>query len=349
MTNQIMQRVVITGPKEVEIEEVPLQLPARDEVLVRVHSSALCTFEQRAYIGMDARFYPLLGGHELAGVVEAKGAEINNVEIGDKVAISALDRCGKCYSCRRGYGCENVWYKKDKADRPAGPMGPAGLATHKLAKDYQVFRLHPDTNLLYASLTEPLACVLRSIKKAQIQPGDSVVILGGGVMGILHTILAKGHGASVIISEPDATRRKQALAFGANHTVDPTQEDFVETVRALSGGRGADVIFVATGVMKALESGIGALAKGGRLLVYARMFPKGQTIAIDPNLLHDNEIVLTGTISQSAEDFQQAAEMISSSAIDMGPIISATYPFEQIKSAFEAAIDLSTYRIVVTP
>jgi 2-desacetyl-2-hydroxyethyl bacteriochlorophyllide A dehydrogenase len=347
--NQTMQRAVITGPKAVEIEEVPLVAPGPDEVLVRVHSSALCTFEQRAYIGMDARFYPLLGGHELAGLVEAVGDEIDSVSPGDKVAISALDRCGHCYSCRRGYGCENVWFKKEQKDRPKGPMGPAGLATHRLAKAYQVFKLHPDTNLLHAALTEPLACVLRSIKKAQIQPGDIVVILGGGVMGMLHTMLAKGHGASVIVSEPDAERRQQAHRFGANHAIDPSSGDFVDSIKALSGGRGADVIVVATGVTKALEAAIGALARGGRLMVYARMFPKDETIAIDPNLLHDNEIVLTGTISQSQEDFQQSAEMISRGGIDLGPIISETFPLEQIKAAFEASIDLKTYRVVVNP
>jgi len=349
MTNQTMKRVLITAPKEVEIEEIPLGSPASDEVVVRVHSSALCTFEQRAYIGMDPRFYPLLGGHELSGVVEAVGDAVNDINIGDKVAVSALDRCGYCYSCRRGLGCENVWFKKSTGDQPKGPMGPAGLATHKVAKDYQIYKLHPDTDLLHAALTEPLACVLRSIKKAQIQPGDTLVILGGGVMGILHTILARGHGANVIVSEPDARRREEALKFGANHALDPLAGDFVENIKALSGGRGADVIIVAMSVIKAMQEAIGALAKSGRLLVYARMFPKGETVAIDPNLLHDNEIVLTGTISQSIEDFQQSAEMISSGAIDLGPVISATYPIDQVKEAFEAAIDLSTYRIVVNP
>ncbi len=349
MTENKMRRAVLTGPREVAIEEVPLERPAPDEVIVRVHSSALCTFEQRAYIGMDERFYPLLGGHELAGVVESLGDQVDHVVVGDKVAISAIERCGNCYSCRRGYQCENLWFKKDKGERPKGPMGPAGLATHKVAKENQVYKLHPDTNLLHAALTEPLACVLRSIKKAQIQPGDVVVIIGGGVMGVLHTMLAHGHGASVIVSEPDARRRTEALAFGANHAIDPMESDFAEQVRELSDGRGADVIIVAASPIKAVQAAFGALIKGGRLLIYARVFPKGETIAIDPNLFHDNEIVLTGTISQNSEDFQQSAEMISSGAIDLGPVITATYPIDQVKEAFDAAIDLSTYRVVVNP
>ena len=110
-----------------------------------------------------------------------------------------------------------------------------------------------------------------------------------------------------------------------------------------------DVVIVAMGNVKALEDSLEVLAHGGRLSVYARMFPRDATIALSPNLLHDKEIVLTGTISQSIEDFQQAAEMIGSGAIDMGPVISSTYPIESIQEAFEAAISMNTYRVVVNP
>jgi L-iditol 2-dehydrogenase len=347
VTEQIMRRAVIVGPKEVVLEEVVLGTLAADEVLVRVRSSALCTFEQRAYLGADTRFYPLLGGHEMAGVVETVGKSVASVKPGDKVAISAIDRCGNCYSCRRGQACDNVWFKKAEKDKPKGPMGPAGLATHKVAKEYQVYRLHPEADLLEAALTEPLACVLRSIKKAQIASGDSVVIVGGGVMGVLHVLLTRGQGAQVIVSEPNAERRQAALKFGAHAVIDPMTGDFVESVRALTDGRGADAIVVATDAVAALESAVGALCKGGRLLVFARMYPKGATIAVDPNIFHDNEIVLTGTIGQSREDFQQAAEMISRRAVDLRPVISATFPLEQIQAAFEASVAMNTYRVVV--
>jgi threonine dehydrogenase-like Zn-dependent dehydrogenase len=348
-TTEAMRRAVITGPRQVEVQDMPPASPAHDEVLVRVRSSALCTFEQRAFLGADTRFYPLLGGHELSGVVEVVGEAVIGLQPGDKAAISAMDRCGRCYACRRGMGCENVWYKKPDGARPRGPAGPAGLATHKLAKGYQVYKLPPETDLLQAALTEPLACVLRSIKQANIRPGDAVVILGGGVMGALHVMLARGQGAHVIVSEPHAGRRQDALRLGAAHAIDPTAGDFSDQVKALTDGRGADVIVVATEAIKALEQALGALYKGGRLLVYARMAPKGATIALDPNLLHDNELILTGTISQSPEDFQQAAEMIGRQALDLRPIISATYPLEQAQQAFEAAIDMSTYRVVICP
>lgn len=347
MAAELMRRAVITGPRQVEIQEVSLPALAPDDVLVRIRSSALCTFEQRAYTGADTRFYPLLGGHEMAGVVEAVGESVINVKVGDKAAIWAIDRCGSCYSCRRGEACDNVWFKRAGASKPLGPLGPAGLATHKLAKEYQVYKLAPDTDLLEAALTEPLACVLRSVNKAKIKAGDSVVIVGGGVMGLLHAMLAKGRGANVIVSEPHAKRRADSLRFGASHAIDPTQGNFAEQVKALTAGRGADVVVVATSVIPALQSAFEGVCKDGRIMVYARMEPKGGTITVDPNLFHDNEIVLSGTISTSPEEFQQAAEMVSTRALDLRSIISATFPLDEIQPAFEASIDLGTYRVIV--
>lgn len=349
MATELMRRAVIVGPRQVEIEESPLPDLAGDDVLVRVRHSALCTFEQRAFTGADTRFYPLYGGHEMAGVVEATGPQVVNIKVGDKVAIWAIDRCGSCRSCRRGYACENTWFKKPGGEKPKGPMGPAGLATHKLAKEYQVFKLAPDVDLLEAALTEPLGCVLRSVNKANVVAGDSVVIVGGGVMGLLHVMVCKGRGAQVIVSEPHAGRRADSLRFGASAAIDPNAGDFGEQVKALTEGRGADVIFVATSYVPALQASFGALTKGGRVLVYARMEPKGALLNLDPNWFHDNEIVLTGTISTSPIEFQQSAQVISSRALDLRSVISATYPLDEINPAFEASVDLGTYRVVVNP
>lgn len=347
-SKQTMRRAILTGPQQIEFEEIPLGSPTPGEVLVKIHACAICTWEKRAFTGADTRFYPLLGGHEIAGVIEAIGENAGaGLTVGDRVAVSGLTRCGKCYSCRRGRDnrCDNTWQSGFK---PGTPIAPGGLATHKIARDYQIFKLPEDANLVEASLSEPLACVLRSIKKAQVEAGDFVVVLGGGVMGRLHLILAKKRGATVILSEPDEGRRQRALDAGADHVLNPEETDLVESVKEITGGRGAQAIFDAVGRAPILESAINALGKGGVLSVYARVYPKGDTIRIDPNLFHEKEIVLTGTMSQSREDFLQAAEMIARRAIDLRPIISATFPIEKLTEAFEASTDMNNYRIVVT-
>jgi L-iditol 2-dehydrogenase len=346
--NHTFRRALITGPEQIEFEELPLESPGPDEVLVKVGACAICTWEKRAFTGADKRFYPLLGGHEIAGVVEAIGDDAGyNLSVGDRVAVSGLTRCGKCYSCRRGRDnrCDNTW---QSGFVPGTPIGPGGLATHKIAKSYQVFKLSQDTDLAEGSLSEPLACVLRSIKKAQVEPGDYVVVVGGGVMGIAHLLLAKRQGATVILSEPDEGRRKRAIDLGADHVIDPNQEDFAEKVNAITDERGAEAIFDAVGKVPILENAINALSKAGRLHVYARVYPKGTNISIDPNIFHDKEIVLTGTMSQSREDFMQASEMIARGAIDVRPLISATFPMEKIVEAFQASTDPKNYRVVVT-
>ncbi|MDP7643145.1 MAG: zinc-binding dehydrogenase [Anaerolineales bacterium] len=348
MSNDTMRRAILAGPEQIDIEETPLGEPGPDEVLVKTRACAICTWEKRAYTGADTRFYPLLGGHEISGVVKAIGEDAGDgLEVGDSVSVSGLTRCGKCYSCRMGRDnrCDNTWQKGFK---PGTPIGPGGLASHKMAKAYQIFKVPADTDLIEVSLAEPLACVLRSIKKAQVEAGDFVVVAGGGVMGMLHLRLAKRRGATVIVSEPDEGRRQRALGFGADHVLDPAEDDLVESVKEITAGRGAQAIFDAVGKVPILESAIGALGKGGRLHVYARVYPKGEPITIDPNIFHDKEIVLTGTMSQSREDYVQAAEMIARHAIDLQPLISETYPMAQIKEAFEASTRLENYRIVVT-
>ncbi|MBW8012067.1 MAG: zinc-binding dehydrogenase [Chloroflexi bacterium] len=347
--DKVLRRAMLTAPKEINFDEITLEAPAADEVLVKISACAICTWEKRAYTGADQRFYPLLGGHEISGVVEAIGESAGyGLEVGDRVSVSGLTRCGKCYSCRRGRDnrCDNTWQAGGM--KKGDPIGPGGLATYKMAKAYQVFKVADDADLVEVSLTEPLACVIRSIKKSQVEVGDYVAIAGGGVMGILHLILAKRRGATVILFEPDEGRRKFALEIGADHVIDPTEVDIAESVMEITDKRGAQAFFDAVGKVPILESGINALGKGGRLHVYARVYPKGEPISIDPNLFHDKEIVLSGTMSQNREDYLQAAEMISRKAIDLSPIISATFPLDQLTEAFEASTKLENYRIVVT-
>ncbi|MCC6190048.1 MAG: zinc-binding dehydrogenase [Anaerolineales bacterium] len=349
MTNNgTLRRAIITAPQAIQFEELPVPEPGPDEVLVEVRACAICTWEKRAFTGADTRFYPLVGGHEIAGVVAAIGQRAGDgLAVGDRVAVSGLTRCGKCYSCRRGRDnrCENTW-QRDMV--PGQPIGPGGFATYKLGSDYQIFRLGADTDFVEGALTEPLACVVRSVKRARVAPGDFVVVMGGGVMGALHVLLAKRQGATVVVSEPDAGRRQRLEALGADCVVDAAATDLRALVKDMTRGHGAEVVFDAVGMGPNLETGLQLVGNGGRVMVYARVYPKGTTIKMDPNLFHEKEIVLTGSMSQNREDFMQAAEMIVRRTADLRPLISGIYPMDQLVEAFEASTRLENYRIVVT-
>lgn len=345
-TNGTMRQSVIKGPRTLEIQSIPIPEPGPDQVLVKVHSCALCTWEQRMYTG-DEPHYPIAGGHEVAGVVVKTGERVFSVKAGDHVTLSGLVRCEQCESCRRGLNniCENMYKIRDAQPTP----GPAGLGEYVLRLGADCYKVDPSVPLEQAALTEPLSCVLRSVKHAALGPGEPVVIIGAGIMGMLHLLLAKRAGAVVTMSEPDAGRRQKAMELGADGAFNPLEEDYVEKVRSLTGGHGAAATFVCVARASTIEPAVNASAPGGRVMLYSSFFPKGEKIQLDPNVFHKIEIVLTGTMSQSRQDFFEAAEMISNQELDLEPLVSARYSLDQLEQAFEAALQINTYRVIVNP
>jgi threonine dehydrogenase-like Zn-dependent dehydrogenase len=340
------KRAVFVGPKQIRFDELPIPEPGPRQALVRVRACALCTWEQRMYTG-EEHYYPLAGGHEVAGELIALGSQVfTDAQIGNRVMASPLTRCGCCESCR--HGLDNICDNNRKPFRETDVPGPAGLAEYILLDDYQLYKADNYTPFEEICLAEPLACVVRSVRKARIERADNVVVAGAGVMGLFHLILAKQIGARVIISEPHPERVAFAREMGADDVIDPTQFPLADQVKALTGGRGADVIFCAMSVASAVEEAVEAAAKGGRVHVFASIHPRGAKISIDPNPFHSKEIVLTGTMSQDKEDMLQTIRLISRGVIDLKPFISLVLPFERLEEGLQAALRPDTYRVVVT-
>lgn len=340
------KRSVFVGPGQLRIDEIPIPVPGPRQALVKVKACAICTWEQRMYTG-EEKYYPLAGGHEVAGELVKLGEKVyTDAKIGDRVMASTLNRCGYCDSCRRGLDsiCEN----SQKSFIDVDVVGPSGLSEYVLLDDYQLYKAANDVPFEELCLTEPLACVTRSIKKAALKRSETVVVVGAGIMGLLHLKLAKMAGTRVIVSEPNPTRAEFASRLGADVIIDPTKAPFGEQVKQQTNGKGADAIFCAVSIAPAVEQAIDAVARGGRVLVYASIHPRGTKISVDPNLFHNKEITLTGTVSQSREDVLEAVRMISYKIIDMKPFISTTYPLDQLEDAIKAALRPDTYRVVVT-
>jgi L-iditol 2-dehydrogenase len=342
------RRSVITAPGQVIFEEVPLPRPGRRQVLVKIAAAALCTWEQRVYAGIDTWSYPLVGGHEFAGQVTAIGPEVSQpLAVGDQVAVSGLRRCGECWACRRGY--DNICDSHQSLVRvPGQAWGPGGFSEYALVEAYQVYRFRRPVHPFEAALAEPLACVLHDVKRFPPKRGDTVVIVGAGIMGLLHLAVLRSSGAVVVVSEPEPVRRQKALEMGAHAVIDPSAEDYVDRVRRLTDGRGASVTYVAIGIGSVIEQAVQASAKRGIVSVYASVHPRGSTIQVDPNLLHAREVVLSGSLAQDHEDFLDAVWSIGERTIDVTPVISAAFPLLELPAAFDAAARPDTYRVFVT-
>ena len=271
--------------------------------------------------------------------------EIRDDQVLVKVKACGLcTRCGECYYCQRG---EDNMCLSGGDNPPANTLwGPGGLSEYMVAEGYQVYKVRDDLDFAEGTLAEPLACVLRSVQKSNTAYGDTVLITGAGVMGLLHVKVAKLSGLRVFITEVDEGRKKAALEMGADVVIDPVKEDVVARVRELTDGLGAQACFYTAGGARAAEQGINSLCKGGTIVFYGAIYPKGP-MSIDPNKIHYDEINFTGLSSTTKESFRESARLLSEKLIDVRPFVSEEYPFAEIDHAFRRAVSPETYRVVV--
>lgn len=344
-----MKAAVITDERKIEILEVRKPVAREGEILVNIKACAICTWEQRTFLKVTKMPLPFIGGHEIAGVIESIGEGVDEEEfpIGQRVAVRSFNSCGRCYYCRQGKENLCITAHKPQVDSNKEINGPGGLGQYLVVKAQDIFKLPNDLPFEYGAFTEPLACVVNSMEQAQVKLGNDVVVIGAGIMGLLHVMVSKLRGGRVIVSEPDPVRRKKAEEAGADITFNPIEENFVEKVKSLTEGRGADVIFNTTAIAKIAEEAVQGLGKTGRVVMYSSIHPDGP-ISVSPNWIHNTQVRITGAVSPSIESFHVSSILLSKGIIVPEELISGKYSLEEAQKAFEQAIRADTYRIVVT-
>ncbi|HEY1297900.1 MAG TPA: zinc-binding dehydrogenase [Chloroflexota bacterium] len=340
-----MRAGVLVAPRALELREFDLPRPGAGQVLVRVRATALCTWEQRTYAGIQDIKTPFVGGHESAGVVAAVGDGVASAHVGDHVTLGPV-ACDECHYCRRGFParCENN-LGRFTLD---GAWGPWGLAEFKLVPARAAFRVPDDLSFAEASLCEPISCVVHAVRALQPELGDDVAIIGAGPMGLLNLLVLKQRGVRVIVCELDAGRREKARSLGADVVLEPHAGEFPRQVRELTDGRGADAVVAAVGSGAVDALAFEMVAKTGKVVLFASAHPS-PPLNVDHNLIHKNEVDVLGVEGKSVQDFLIAVRLVSHRLIDVRPLIDQRVPLTELERAFELAIRPDTYRIVVTP
>jgi threonine dehydrogenase-like Zn-dependent dehydrogenase len=340
-----MRAGVLVAPRALELREFSLPRPGPGPVLVRVRATALCTWEQRTYQGVQEIKTPFVGGHETSGVVAAIGEGVSSVQVDDHVTLGPV-ACDECYYCRRGFParCEN-FLGRFSLD---GAWGPWGLADYKLVPARAAFRIPLDLSFEEASLAEPISCVVHSVRALQPELADDVVVIGAGPMGLLNLLVLKRRGVRVIVCELDSTRRAKAVELGADVVLDPANGDFTLQVKALTGGRGADAVIAAVGSAQVDALAFQMVGKTGKVVLFASAHPS-PSLSVDHNLIHKTEVDVLGVEGKSVQDFGIAVRLLSQRLIDVRPLIDRCVPLSDLEQAFELAIRPDTYRVVVTP
>ncbi|GMG95358.1 MAG: zinc-binding dehydrogenase [Thermoanaerobacteraceae bacterium] len=340
-------RALIIKDKGV-LEYVELEKPQIRpyEVLYRTQSCSLCTVEQRTYLGTRNYGYPFLGGHESAGIVEAVGEGVVGFEVGDKVVFTSA-YCNQCVYCHTGRGTQCLLKKKlPKRINFEGSMLGGGLSEYLAIPAWQLIKVPDDANLDHVALTEPLACCIHSIEKANIKTGETVVIIGMGIMGLLHLKLAKMKGARVIVSEVNDLRRQKALNNGADIAINPIKESFIDKIKEYTNNLGADVVFNTIPIPSVWKEAISILAPYGRLIAYSSQ-DESVEIGVDFGKVHGKEFEFIGTTNPTMENNLNATWLIANKVIDMEEVIDSRFAFDEGIEAFKRAIEPDAYRVII--
>lgn len=352
MCNDIIQdgdmkkayNVAVLNENKVDYIKVELLNPADGEVLVKVDACALCTLEQRIYSGMLKFDKPYAGGHEVAGHVVKTGDGVKHIKEGDHVALRLLTSCGECYYCRKGF--ENQCIDAFSTSVHKGIFGSGGLAEYMKVSAKSVYKVAEDLDSNHAALTEPLACCIHSINRANIELGDDVVVLGAGIMGAFHILLAKLRGARVIVCEVSDERIEAAEKIGADFLINTAKEDGIKKIKDLTDGRGADISFCTVPLSQVAQQSSSMLGKLGTTILYSSFHPE-KPLTISPNQIHSSELMITGSVNPSTKDFLQAAKLLSAKMIDPSPFITHTFTFDRLEEGLAEALNPMSYRVII--
>ncbi len=331
-----MKACVFRGPGDVGVVEKPAPEPQAGEILLRVAAAGLCASDVRVYRGEKYAKQGVIPGHEIAGVVAGLGEGVEGFATGQRVALCPIVACGVCDFCRVGKRnrCPNrvtLGYDED------GGLGEYLRVPAPIVRYGHVFPLPVGLPLDAASLLEPTACVLNSLELLGVGAGTTMLLIGAGPMGLLHLVLARRLGALVIASEPDEERRGWARKLGAIATLDPMTQDLAKAVKELTDGQGADVAVVTAGLAPAAATAFGAVRRQGLIGLFAG-FPPNTVLDLDPNTIHYNELILTGSQNATIDQYRRALELLPSLA-DLRQIVSHSFSIDDAPKAYEARLE----------
>ncbi|MBD2100469.1 alcohol dehydrogenase catalytic domain-containing protein [Leptolyngbya sp. FACHB-261] len=348
-----MKAQVFRGVNQLSYEDVPVPEIGPDEVLVQVRVVGLCQSDIKKLC------YPLyepprIFGHETAGTIAAVGHEVQGWQLSDRVVVLHHIPCMHCSYCFNENFSMCEVYKNVTTTAGFTPSG-GGFAEYvkvpgHIVRHGGLIRIPDTVSFEQASFVEPTNCCLKAVKKAAIEPGQTVLITGAGPIGLMFIMLVARFGTRAIVTDLLPNRIEKALAVGATAALDARDPELASKVKELTGGLGVDTSLLAVPSEKAFFQALDCTRKGGKILFFAE-FPDEVEIPLNPNVIYRREIDLMGSYSSSYKLQPLAADLVFSRQIDVDALISDTYPLKQLTQAVEKALQPGpdTYKILLYP
>jgi L-iditol 2-dehydrogenase len=343
-----MKSLMLREYKQLEIVDIPVPIPAPDEVLVRVKACGICGSDVHGYDGSSGRrIPPIVMGHEAAGVVAGMGSKVSGIQEGDRVTFDSTIYCGRCAYCLRGevnlcdrrqvLGVSTPEYRR-----------PGAFAEYVLVPQRIMHRLPGDISFAEAAMVEPLAVAVHAVSLSEINENSTVLVVGAGMIGILvMQALRAANCSRIYISDIDDTRLRLAEQLGATATINARKADTAAEIHGLTSGTGVDVALEAVGNSVAIKTAIDSVRKGGIVTLIGNISP---TVEIPLQAVVSRQIRLQGSAASSGE-YPQCIDLLARGAVRVKPLITAVTPLEEGPRWFERlhSGEPNLIKIILTP
>lgn len=346
-----MKAATLLGKERIEIREVAIPTIGPGEVLVRVKSSFIC--------GTDVRFYsngregvdvdnPRIIGHEFAGVIEEVGSRVRGYKKGDRVAVAPNYGCGICDICISG---------NNQLCRTSDAMGvtvDGGFAEFVRIPEAAVnqgnLAIIPEgVSYSEAAMVEPLSCVYNAYEKIGIYPGDTVIVIGSGPIGIMHCMVALMAGATQVFIS-DISEERMQLATNIDSRIDTLRagEHLLEDLLEKNDGKLADLVITAASVASIQEQAFSLVGLNGRVMFFGGL-PAGKSVVqLDTNDIHYKQLLVAGTTRQSLYQYRKCLDLIAAGTLNVKALITAESSIDEVVSAIlEARSGIGLKRAIV--
>jgi L-iditol 2-dehydrogenase len=345
-----VRAVVYRGPRDLPVTDVPDRPVRPGDVRVTVVSAGVCGTDVRIFKGEHGAYANGAGripGHEIVGRVAEADSLPPDLAPGDLVFVAPNIGCGDCRQCAQGN--ENLCASTEGIGITLdGGFAENVVVPARAARRGNLIRLDDASGPDAAVLIEPLACVLRGQEKINVGAGDTVLVGGGGPVGLLHTVLAKARGASLIIcSDPSPDRRNAARRAGATVVVDPGGAD--TAVGEATDGAGMSVVITAAPAHALQAAAVHLAAPAGRVLLFGGLPRSRPTVELDTNAIHYKELIVAGTTASTLDDCRRAAELVGQGRIELEWMVSDRVDLTDFGHAVARVQDGTARKVVIKP
>ncbi|MFN3158293.1 MAG: galactitol-1-phosphate 5-dehydrogenase [Rubinisphaera brasiliensis] len=343
-----MKAMLLSEYKHLELTDMPKPEVGPRDVLIAVQACGVCGSDIHGYDGSTGRrIPPLIMGHEAAGVIEEVGSEVSNFQAGQRVTFDSTVSCGNCQYCRAGR--INLCNNRKVLGVSCGEYRQHGaFAEYVVVPEHIVYELPDDLPFEHAAMIEAVSVAVHAANRTPVKLGQSCVVVGTGMIGLLCVQAMKKAGCGTIIAiDLDDSKLALAKELGATHAINGKAEDLIDQVKQLTGGEGADIAVEVVGATVTIQTAINALRKGGHLTLVGNLSPN---IELPLQSVVTRELSVSGSCA-SAGEYPECIALMTSGDIQVEPLISLKAPLEDGPALFERLYsgDSGLMKVILQP